>query len=142
MAYVNRQTLLRPIIDDSVLDNTSANGIANAPIYFYGENYYVGYPHSTFWGHRLIVRKRGGAEKEYSMETALAGADYYFNQELEHNGYGLTREAGEKQMIEGDIFTIRCVAQSDGTGLPEQGRTDVRIRINLATGAVSVSGIS
>ena len=116
----------RPVIDDRRIGNTLPQ--ATWTDYYYGKDYYVGYPKTTFDGnYKLIVRKRGGQEQEYSLENQIQGdGDYYFNiEKTDAGGF-----ADSEPSVTDNIFSIGCKK------INASGESYVLLKIDLDTGKV------
>ena len=115
----------RPIIDDSIIGSTLPR--ATGTDYYYGREYYVGYPTTTFDNnYKLIVRKRGEPEHEYSLRNQIQG-DYYFNMRKSSSGIFVESEPS----ITNDTFLIECKKYTSASG-----ESSVLLKINLDTGMV------
>jgi hypothetical protein len=113
---INTGNPFRPVIDDTWIGNHSPNGTTGRTVYFYGDDYYVGYPGggAAFYPNfDFIVRKRGGEEKQFSLRGVMPDGYWYFNSQTEDNGYGLIKAAEIKPSIIGNIFSIAAVWQAD-----------------------------
>lgn len=114
----------RPVINDSRIGYTLPQ--ATWTDYYYGKEYYVGYP-KTNWdnNYKFIVRKRGEPEREYSLRNQIQG-DYYFGVQKTGSGGFVESEPS----IAGNIFSIEC-RKVDATG-----ERYVLLKIDLDTGKV------
>lgn len=130
-AYDNKNGLriqsgkpFRPIINDRRIGATLPE--ATWTDYYYGKEYYVGYPKTTMDNnYTLIVRKRGGQEKEYNLKDQLQG-DYYFN--LKKTSAGGFVEA--EPSIIGNVFSVEC-RKVDMTG-----ESYILLKIDINNGKV------
>ncbi|QOX63798.1 hypothetical protein FRZ06_10790 [Anoxybacterium hadale] len=115
----------RPIISDSVIGATLPR--ATGTDYYYSDKYYVGYP-TTTWdnNYRLIIRKRGGDEREYSLENQIQG-DYYFNVKKNNSGAFVASEPS----INNNLLSIECRKVSSNSA-----ESSVILTIDLDTGKV------
>ncbi len=127
---IDSASSFRPVIDDRRIGATLPE--ATWTDYYYGENYYIGYPKTTFDNnYKLIIRQRGGQEKEYSLKGQLQG-DYYFNKvKLASGGY-----VDGKPSITGDVFAVLCKK------IDNSGEHNVLLKINLTTGQIISEEIS
>ena len=120
----------RPIISDRVIGATLPR--ATGTDYYYGKEYYVGYPTTTFDNnYKLIVRKRGEPEREYSLENQIQG-DYYFN--MRRDGSGVFTDA--EPSITQNVFLIECKKYTSASG-----ESSVLLKINLDTGKVTAEEV-
>ena len=108
----------RPVISDGIIGSTLPKTTWRD--FYYGKEYYVGYSLSGFnkdtsW----IVRKRGGEEREFTLDNQLPG-DCYFC------------VIGEPSIID-HIFSVEC---KRFTGDDVESR--VFLKINLDTGTAVV----
>lgn len=71
----------------------------------------VGYPSSTFEKYTFTYKIGNGEEKEFSLESQLLGADYYFNELADENGF-MQFDTHAKPSIEGNILTLPSVRQT------------------------------
>lgn len=120
----------RPIIDDRRIGATLPQVFGKD--YFYGDDYYVGYPYITMNNqYDIIVRKRGEEEKVYNLKEQLSDGDYFFNQMVDANG-GIPADPTSpiKPVIEGNIFSIVCYRNSTN------GRENVLLKIDLDNGTI------
>ena len=115
----------RAVIDDSRIGSSLPQ--ATWTDYYYGKEYYVGYPKTT-WdnNYKLIVRKRGGQEQEYSLKGQIDG-DYYFNEKKTGAGGSVDAEPS----IAGSIFSVEC------RKMGMSGESYVLLKIDLDTGKVA-----
>lgn len=114
----------RPVISDKVIGTTLPR--ATGMDYYYGKEYYVGYPTTTFDNnYKIVIRKRGQSECEYSLKNQIQG-DYYFN--MKKNSVGAFVDS--EPSIAGDIFSIGC------RKLDMNGESYVLLKIDLGTGKV------
>jgi hypothetical protein len=105
----------RPIISDGIIGSTLPRAAWSD--YYYGKEYYVGYPLNFSHKSTFIVRKRGEPEREFSLENQIQG-DYVFNVVSEPS-------------ITDNIFLLECNKYaSDSEG------SRVFLKINLDTGKV------
>lgn len=104
----------RPIISDGIIGSTLPR--ATWTDYYYGKEYYVGYPLSTFKNDSFIVRKRGEPERKFSLGSQLQG-DYYV--------------VISEPSIADNIFSIECKKYTS-----DSGESKVLLKINLDTGKV------
>lgn len=69
---------------------------------------------STYDDQYTFTYKKGqGAEKEFSLETQLRDADYYFNNQCDENGFK-PFDTLLKPSINGNILTLPSVRQTPG----------------------------
>lgn len=114
----------RPVIDDSRIGATLPQ--ATWTDYYYGKEYYVGYPKTTLDNnYKLIVRKLGGKEQEYNLKDQLQG-DYYFNMKKTSSGGFVESEPS----IAGNTFSVEC------RKVDMAGESYILLKINLDTGKV------
>lgn len=114
----------RPIINDRRIGATLPQ--ATWTDYYYGKEYYVGYPKTTMDNnYKLIVRKRGGQEQEYNLKDQLQG-EYYFNMKKTSSG-GFVDSVPS---IADNIFSVEC-RKVDMTR-----ESHVLLKIDLDTGTV------
>jgi hypothetical protein len=107
---------LRSTIDDSWVGNQSPIGNVGKTVYHYDGDYYVGYPTNmvVFPGNfDFVVRKRGEPEKVFSLERTFEDARYYFNCQADESDILGAFGAGVEPMIDGDIFSLACVKQTE-----------------------------
>lgn len=127
---INSTDMFRPVLDDSRIGATTPHsGVANL-YYCYSDDYYVGYPCSTVSDfYKLVVCKRGEAEREYSLQGQLATEDfYYFDSQYYVIGLPGGEDAPIKPSIDGHLFSVYCRRQGDGQ--------NVLIKIDLTNGTV------
>ena len=127
---IHSSEMFRPVLNDSRVGVTSPQrGVGNT-YYYYGDDYYVGFPNSTVSdNYKLIICKRGEAEREYSLEGQLATEDfYYFDSQYYVIGLPGNADAAIEQTIEDNVFSIYCCRQSDGQ--------NVLIKIDVTNGKV------
>ena len=114
----------RPVIDDKRIGSTLPQ--ATWTDYYYGKEYYVGYPKTNKDNnYKLIVCKRGGREQEYSLKDQING-DYYFNEKKTSDGSSIDSEPS----IDGNIFSVGC------RKVNASGESYVLLKIDLDTGKV------
>jgi hypothetical protein len=92
---INTGNPFRPVIDDTWIGNHSPNGTTGKTVYFYSDDYYVGYPGggAAFYPNfDFIVRKRCGEEKRFSLQGIIPDGYWYFNSQTDDNGSGLINE--------------------------------------------------
>lgn len=127
---IRSSEMFRPVLDDSRVGVTSPHrGVGNT-YYYYSDDYYVGFPNSTVSdNYKLIICKRGKAEREYSLEGQLATEDfYYFDSQYYVIGLPGNADAEIEPTIEDNMFSIYCCRQSDGQ--------NVLIKIDVTNGKV------
>ena len=127
---IHSSEMFRPVLNDSRVGVTSPQrGVGNT-YYYYGDDYYVGFPNSTVSdNYKLIIGKRGEAEREYSLEGQLATEDfYYFDSQYYVIGLPGNADAAIEPTIEDNVFSIYCCRQSDGQ--------NVLIKIDVTNGKV------
>ena len=127
---IRSSEMFRPVLDDSRVGVTSPHrGVGNT-YYYYSDDYYVGFPNSTVSdNYKLIICKRGEAEREYSLEGQLATEDfYYFDSQYYVIGLPGNADAEIEPTIEDNMFSIYCCRQSDGQ--------NVLIKIDVTNGKV------
>ena len=127
---IRSSEMFRPVLDDSRVGVTSPHrGVGNT-YYYYSDDYYVGFPNSTVTvSYKLIICKRGEAEREYSLEGQLATEDfYYFDSQYYVIGLPGNADAEIEPTIEDNMFSIYCCRQSDGQ--------NVLIKIDVTNGKV------
>lgn len=127
---INSTDMFRPVLDDSRLGATPMHSGVGNTYYYYGDDYYVGYPCSTISeNYKLIICKRGEAEREYSLQGQLATEDfYYFDSQYYVIGLPGSKDAEIEPTINDNVFSIYCCRQSDGQ--------NVLIKIDLINGTV------
>jgi hypothetical protein len=111
---INTGDPFRPVIDDTWIGNHSPDGSTGKTVYFYGDDYYVGYPanNAVFYPNfDFVVRKRGGEEKRFSLQGIMPDGHWYYNSQVEDNGYDLIKAAETGPLIDGNIFSIAVVSQ-------------------------------
>ncbi|QIB70134.1 hypothetical protein Ami103574_12910 [Aminipila butyrica] len=114
----------RPVISDKVIGATLPR--ATGMDYYYGKEYYVGYPTTTFDNnYKLVIRKRGQLEQEYSLVDQIQG-DFYFNMKKNEKGAFVDSDPA----ITGNLFSIGC-RKVDMTG-----ERYIVLKIDLNTGKV------
>jgi hypothetical protein len=122
----------RPLIDDTYIGNHSPSGTTGKTAYFYGDDYYVGYPSggpAFYPNFDFVVRKRGGEEKRFSLQGIMPDGYWYFNRQIEDNGQSLIGRAEIEPSIDGNIFSIAAVVRGDDEGF---GKSYL-FRLNLDT---------
>ncbi len=130
---INSGDAFRPLIDDVVIANSMPS--ENARYYFYSDNYYVVYPYSSYRPvYKLQVRKRGGEEKQYDMESQLYnGRKYsilYLNHAKDENGSFVE----SKPTIKDDIFYLNCIgSEKNSKRTPD---LEIVIGIDLKNGKI------
>lgn len=119
----------RPIINDRRIGATLPQ--ATWTDYYYGKEYYVGYPKTTMDNnYKLIVRKRGGQEQEYNLKNQLQG-DYYFSMKKISSGGFVESEPS----IAGNMFSVEC------RKVDMNGESYVLLKIDLDAGKVVVEEV-
>lgn len=121
---------IRPIINDR---HTFVGGPGSGvyiTYYCIFEDAYVGYPNST-WSenYTFTVMKFGQEEKQFSVQDQLTGGDYYLNSQISPNGYAIAGTDFEPT-LEGDIFTIHCVRQTNSA------RQNVLVKVDIERGEI------
>lgn len=123
----------RPVIEDKVIGATLPSRGIGGKEYFYHYNYYVGYPINTFnENYDLIVRKKGEAEKIFSLKEQLKDGDYYFNQRSDTKGIPVDPISDIAPSIDETVFSIVC------RKVTMAGNENVLLKIDLNTGQVLV----
>lgn len=87
----------------------------------------VGFPQSSWNEKYAFVYQNGEIKKTFSLETDLKDGIYYFNQQVDKNGY---IQPSENAKIENNTLFLPCVRQNDNT------MENVLLEINLTKGVV------
>ncbi len=124
---INSGDMFRPVLDDREVGYISP--LATATDYYYGDDYYVGYPRNTFNdNYKFVVCKRGETEKTYSLREQLIADDYYFDEQYDSDGIPVISTSKQKPTINDNCFSIYCRKLSS--------EENVLIRIDLTTGTI------
>lgn len=92
----------------------------------------VGYPSNSYDEQYTFTYKKGTAsEKEFSLASKLVDGMYYFNHQVDENGY-MQFDTLRKPSIAGNILTLPCVRQNDSTG----ERENILMKIDFVKGEI------
>ena len=92
----------------------------------------VGYPSNSYNEQYTFTYKKGNAsEKEFSLASQLVDGMYYFNYQVDENGY-MQFDTLRKPSIAGNILTLPCVRQNDFTG----ERENILLKIDFVKGEI------
>lgn len=99
--------------------------------YITSDNITVGFPDNS-WNeqYNFAVYQNGEKVKTFSLKTYLLDGEYYFNEQVDENGYMQTAETAK---IENNTLFLPCVRQSDNG---DNIRENVLLEINLDEGTV------
>ena len=99
--------------------------------YITSDNITVGFPDNS-WNeqYNFAVYQNGEKVKTFSLKTYLLDGEYYFNEQVDENGYMQTAETAK---IENNTLFLPCVRQSDNG---DNIRENVLLEINLDEGPV------
>ncbi len=102
----------RPILEDSQIGDSSPLRGLRKMQYVFSSDAYAGFPESTLDGfYKFAYKKREQEEITFSFEDQLSEGDYYFNYELDTNGY-LNPNPEIEPSLDGSILSVACVRYS------------------------------